>query len=441
MRHRPLFLQFAVFAAPSLIAFWGESWSMALALSALMGLAGLALQRRLGCPGGVDASFYATLVVILAAPGWGTAGAPDLARCLQFFGSSLFYCWLAAPPSDGGFRVVLSAAFAILPTTVELARASTWDIRAENLLAGLFGAVGLLYNSPLLWVGFLFVFALRRTEPGLSRLCSAGIVPGTLCLLLSTDRADTASRAVTWLPLLLPGTALGFAKIRDSVAHSPKRALVWAGALLVLWNLLFMEQYRRLLVPSDQTVSFAQVSSNAAALLSQSVGAPTAWPANWIFSHRFAAPPDRWESAASLDFFPNAGARFATIEIGDDASVFATDATLLLEGFGMRRTCEQGWCRDLDGAGRLLLPLRDVGAGDLVLRLRVRGRGTLSFSLNGERTLVSELTESLSELTLRVPSGMTATGINIVQLSVVGGGRATVDRLTLERDAASGSAR
>jgi hypothetical protein len=202
-----------------------------------------------------------------------------------------------------------------------------------------------------------------------------------------------------------------------------------------------MEQYRRRLLPSDDTVSFAQVTSNSASLLARFAGTPLAWPANWIFAWRFDAPSDRWDAIADRQLFANAKATATSIELGDDASVFAPDAALLLEGFGDRRTCERGWCRDLDGAGRLLLPLPDVGPGDLVIRLRSRGQGALKMSLNGGATSVSEMSESLSDLVLRVPAKLADPGINVLSLSVVGGGRVTIDRLTLQRDPATGSAR
>jgi hypothetical protein len=139
--------------------------------------------------------------------------------------------------------------------------------------------------------------------------------------------------------------------------------------------------------------------------------------------------------------FANEKAVTATIEIGDDASVFAPDVPLLLEGFGTRRTCAQGWCRDLDGTGRLLLPLAGVGRGDFTIRLHARGRGVLSLSLNGVSTSAAEMTESLSDVTLRAPARTVRSGINILSLAVADGGRATLDRLTLERDPGNGSAR
>jgi hypothetical protein len=170
------------------------------------------------------------------------------------------------------------------------------------------------------------------------------------------------------------------------------------------------------------------------------VGSPFAWPANWLFANRFDAAASQWDAVAGRNLFAMS-ATIATVELGDDPSMFAPDTALLLEGFGARRTCEQGWCRDLDGAGRILLPLSPAGGGDFAIRLRARGQGALTLSVNEAATSVAEMSTALSDITLRVPARIIRPGINVLSLSVAGGGKATLDRLTLERGVASGSAR
>ena len=384
---------------------------------------------------------FATLVFLTSVSLIGSASMAGFGGVALFAASCATFFWLAAEPDPGAFRLALAAALAVGPTVIAVMRASWWRLSLDNLLVALFGAHGLLYAAPLLWAGFLGLFSLRHERPGLFRLALAAIVPGTLSLLLATDPPDAPGRAMSWVPFLLPGIAQCFEKARAFAARRPQRVLAGVSGVLVLWNVLFMEQYRRRLLPSDDTVSFAQVTSNSAGLLSHAVGTPFAWPANWIFARRFRAPLDQWDAIADRRLFPDAKSLAATIEFGDDASIFAPDAPLLLEGFGARRTCEQGWCRDLDGAGRLLLPLQNVGRGDLVIRLRARGEGALSMSLNGANIAIAGLTASLSDAILRVPARLVAPGINVLSLAVAGGGKATIDRLTLERDLASGSAR
>ena len=60
--------------------------------------------------------------------------------------------------------------------------------------------------------------------------------------------------------------------------------------------------------------------------------------------------------------------------------------------------------------------------------------------VNDAQTAVAELSETLSDITLRVPARSIKPGINVLSLKASGGGKATLDRLTLERDLSSGSA-
>lgn len=441
MSRQALLIRFALYGAPAALAFSGVSGTLALAQGVFAGLVGLGLEIRLRSFYTAEVAFLSTLALLTSGALAGPKDASGPFSLMAFGASAAVFCWLATKPEPSLLRLGIAGALATGPTAAALIEASWWTLSPGNLLASLFGARGLFYGTPLLWAGFLGLVGLRGERSGLARLALFAIVPGTLALLFATDEAAVSSRTLTWLPFLAPGLAHSFERLRSFAARRPERVLAGAAGLLVVWNVLFMEQYRRRLLPSDDTVSFAQVTSNSAGLLSRSVGTPVAWPANWIFAWRFQAPAEKWDAIADRSLFANAKATTATIEFGEDSSLFAPEQALLLEGFGARRTCERGWCRDLDGGGRLLLPLREPGHGDLVIRLRARGQGALSLSLNRANTSVGELENALADMTLRVPSGALAVGINVLSFAVSAGGRATLDRLTLERALASGSAR
>jgi hypothetical protein len=170
------------------------------------------------------------------------------------------------------------------------------------------------------------------------------------------------------------------------------------------------------------------------------MGTPNAWPANWLFARRFHAPSDAWDGIAGRRLFARASSASATIEVGDDATVFAPDKAVMLEGFRARRTCGQGWCRDVDGTARILLPIQNAGRNSFVIAVRVRGEGPLSLSMDG-RSTHAELSPELTDAVLRIPAQFIEAGIHVLSLSVSKDGRATVDRITLTRDLGAESAR
>jgi hypothetical protein len=441
MSDRTLPIRFALFGLAPFVVFAGQSWSQAAVFGALVGLLGLGLEKHLGAWFDGQIAFFGTLALLSSAPLTGPMGAPEPVSILLFLASSVVFVRLSRLPAPGPARLALAAILAAGPSARDLFGASWWRFGPENLGVALLGSSGLLYGAPLLWAGLLGLPALRREQPGLARLTAAALLPGLLGLLLITDQDRAWTRVLTWLPFLLPGLAQFFHRARAFATHHPERVVASAGALLVLWNILFMEQYRRLGVPSDDTVSFARVTSQSASLLSRFVGTPVAWPANWLFSRRFNTGLDRWDGLAGRSLFANATAATATIEFGDDPSPFAIDDTLLLEGFGAGHPCERGRCRDLYGAGRVLLPIGNAGDTEFMLRLRARGKGILQMSLNDSSIAVFEMPGSLADLVLRAPAKIVASRINILALSVEGGGKATLDRLTLERDLGNGSAR
>src|SRR6185369_3711987 len=150
--------------------------------------------------------------------------------------------------------------------------------------------------------------------------------------------------------------ALGLATVLDLVQRvarrRPLRLAALAGGGLVAWNLLFMAQYRAEIIPRDDTVSFPAVAENSARLLSGMTGAPTAWPANWIFAARQGLPAARYDLLAGQDVLADGP---APIDVGDLGS-----EAWLGEGWSVRHPCGASVCREVEGRARLFLPVVDV---------------------------------------------------------------------------------
>lgn len=437
----PGLVRFIVFGGVSMAASTGVasvSWVVAFVM---MGVAGLCMERRLASWFARDVAFLTTLAMLASLPSEGSDMGVAITRASLFLLASLAFLRFGAHSSQGVGALGVVALLALGPGVFVAWRSFGWSVSGDNLLIALFGARGLLYDAPLMWAGLAGPITLRRQWPGLSRLTLAAIASGLLALSLSGNVGESmgiAGLTAGFLPFLAPGVARLFDAVKSITARRPALVLTAAGGLLVIWNLLFIEQYRRRLIPVDDTTSFAKVAANAAAIVSNSVGSPQAWPANWIFAWRFQTSAEKWDALAGRRLLGGPDATRVTIELGDEGS---GDTAFLGEGFGLPRTCERGWCRDLYTAGRLLLPLDGPRLGSLLIKVRARGEGRLTLSLNGTQTTVTQMSDTLQDVVLAVEAQTVKRGINVLALSVSGADRATIDRVTLSRDLGSESAR
>jgi hypothetical protein len=293
--------------------------------------------------------------------------------------------------------------------------------------AALFSSLGgLFFWSPVLWLGVagLVLLGRRLRERALVLALSAAVF---MIVGAAWPEPRVSPGAPRWAPLLAflaPGVAEALRGLAQVGRRRPGLVLTALGALAVLSNVLLMHQYRAGLVPRDDTVSFPQVAESSARLMSESVGAPLAWPANWIFARREGLPVGR------TDLLLGADVRGAGIDIG----ALDQDAALLFEGWSVRRLCAPEICREVEGRARLLAPL---GAPEtLDVSVRAAGAGALTVELNGVPIARQELTNGLRPFTVRVPAARFRAPLNEIVLVVSPGGRALVDRLAFSRPSA-----
>ena len=284
---------------------------------------------------------------------------------------------------------------------------------------------GLLFWNPVLWAGVAGLWFLRRRDRW-----RAGVLAVALFAVLAVLACRPAEASGPWaarrfsvaLPLVAPGIARALDALARAAARRPGRVLAPAAALLVAWNLLFMEQYRGGFLPRDGTVSFVAVAENNARLVSRLVGSPLAWPANWAFAWRHALPVERFDLLAGKRLPGDARGR--EIDVGD----LALDAALLLEGWSVRHPCGEAVCRAVEGRARLVAPLERPEP--FALSVRAAGQGVLLATVNGVAVGSRPLTPELS--VLRFPPAPRAERLSEVSLTVTPGGRALVDRVSLE---------
>lgn len=293
---------------------------------------------------------------------------------------------------------------------------------------------GLLFWTPILWGGFIGLAGLlvRGRDRRTALLLALPILVMSYVNASSGDWWAGGSysnrRFDSVLPFLAVGLAASLAALRGLAARWPGAVLATAGAGLVLWNGLLMEQYRRGVIPRDDTVSFARVAENSADLLASAVGSPVAWPANWIFSLRHGLPPDRYDLMAGKYLFFMQNSLGGVVDVGADPGL---DAALLADGWGVRVPCGDDVCRAVEGRARLLAGLDAPEM--LEVTVRASGAGRLRTFVNGTAVGEGLLTEALGEVTARVPANRWRPGLNEVVLETSPGGAALVDRVVFRR--------
>lgn len=291
---------------------------------------------------------------------------------------------------------------------------------------------GLFFWTPVLWAGFLGFAALH------ARRGWRALLPLLPVLLLGYVNASSGDwwaggsysnrRFDAALPFLALGLAAAMAALRHLAARRPGAVLTAFGSVLVLWNALFMEQYRRGAIPRDDTVSFARVAENSADLFATGLGSPVAWPANWLFSLRHHLPPDRYDRMVGKYLFFMQNNLAGVVDLGADP---ATDEAVLGEGFGVRVPCGDAVCRAVEGRARLFGALHAPETLDLTVR--AAGAGRLRVDVNDVAVADHALPSDLGDLTVRVPAARWRSGLNEAALAVSAGGHALVDRVVFRR--------
>jgi hypothetical protein len=363
--------------------------SVGAAAPALLAL--ILLDRALAARFGGDSAFWITVLTA-----YGTAAfpllahQPDLRRSLALLLGALA---VALAPRAEAWSSVRAASFALLSAAGLLVGGALAGSVGEPAVArALFGSRhGLLFWTPLLWLGFAGLAMHGRTH---GRRGAPVVALGLLPLLAAPLLAD-GGRAERW-DASLPALALGFAAAWAALSARLLAQPAWlvAAALIVLGipNLLFMEQYRDAR-RRDDTVRFADVSEGNARRLVDAVGSPVAWPANWIWSASTGLPAARWDRLSGVRLDPRRGVR---IDVGD----LEQDATFLLSGWSVRHACGDAVCREVEGRAEMAVPLESASG---LLTVRALGAGSLRVSVDDRDLGTLALRPELGEVRVELP--------------------------------------
>jgi hypothetical protein len=383
---------------PVLRARHGRGVALATLVALVFGTVVYGLARGPSVKGAAAFALAAALVRLA----WGTADTGDsLGRRARFI------LWIAATLIAGSVLAARGAG-------------------PEAVLEGLFSSgSGLLFWSPVLWLGV--AGCLRERPAGPSAVLAPALLVAVAVGAVTVDAGPyRGARFAPALPLLAIGLARAFDGIRSLALHRPLVPVAIGIAALAGWNALLMGQYRDGRIPRDDTVEFPRIARNAAATVSSAVGSPTAWPANWIFAARHEVDAARYDLLAGVDLFGPRGLG-GVIDVGD----LPTDEALLRDGWSVRHPCGAGVCRAVEGMAQLVLPIREPGDVDVVLR--AGGEGALTMAVNGVPVLEAALSPDVEARAVRLPRARLRRGLNVLSFTTPPGGRALVDRLEFTR--------
>lgn len=377
---------------PALLALSSETPLGAVVTAAPAVLALILLERALAARFDSGVAFW---IVVLAAYGTAVfpliAHEPDLRRSLALLLGALA---VAVAPRSGPWPWSRAGAFlaaALAGLAVGGAFAGLGTV-GPDVARSLFGSRhGLLFWTPLLWIGFagLALEARRRGRRG-TPMAALGLLP--LCLAPFLPDGGHAGRWVAALPALAFGFAIAWNALSAHLLARPSVLVAAALVLLGAPNLLFMEQYRD--APRrDDTVRFPDVAEENARRLADAVGAPVAWPANWIWSASTGLPAARWDRLSGVRLDPRRGVR---IDIGD----LEQDATFLQGGWSVRHACGDAVCREVEGRAEMAVPLESASG---LLTVRGLGPGSLRVAVDGLDLGTLALGPELGEARVELP--------------------------------------
>jgi hypothetical protein len=238
---------------------------------------------------------------------------------------------------------------------------------------------GLLWWTPLLWLGFLGLVPLVRRRPALALPL---VLPAALMTYVNMCSGDwwaggsfSNRRFDSLLPILALGLAASFEAAAALVARRPAVVPIALAAAFGAVHVAMAEGGRdRPRAP----IAFAEAAGAGAARVSRALGSPPSWPASWAFAARHRLPPGQYDLLVGRYLFYRQNNLRGRVELGG-----AGDEALRGEGWGAAGAWHGREGRAITGRARILAPL-DVPE-DLALEVHARAAAPtrVRVSVNG----------------------------------------------------------
>jgi len=210
---------------------------------------------------------------------------------------------------------------------------------------------GLLWWTPVFWLGFLGLAPLLRARRALALPLIAPVVLMTYVNMCSGDWWAGGSfsnrRFDSLLALLALGIAASYEVLATWIARRPALVPAALAAFAAVTHVAATEGMR---ARPAGPIAFADVAGAGADAVAGAVGSPPSWPASWIFAARQDRPPGQYDRLVGRYLFYRQNNLQGRVAMTDDA--------LLGEGWTAPSTREGRDARAIAGGrARVLAPL------------------------------------------------------------------------------------
>ncbi len=181
---------------------------------------------------------------------------------------------------------------------------------------------GLFATSPVLYVGAIGLFLLWRRDRQLAGCSILAVAAMTWFNASIQDWWGSAAfgmrRFDGALPLFVIGTAIAADDGARFVARHPRFVVGAAAAMLIVWNLTFMNAALTGRIQIGDPLAFAPLAGEQVATIERVVGHPFAWPVNLLFAARNGVSPSEYDLLFAGRFLSDPTRPFGRIDVGSD---------------------------------------------------------------------------------------------------------------------------
>jgi hypothetical protein len=292
-----------------------------------------------------------------------------------------------------------------------------WAPRVSDILFS--SRNGLFATSPILYVGAIGLLVMVRSSPGFALPAIAIFAAMTFFNASIQDWWGSAAYGMRrfdgMVPILAVGVAVALERLSRLVARAPQVVACTAAALLVLWNLTFMQAALSGVFGIGESVSFERVGAAQGGTIERWFGHPFSFPANAIFALRNRRSMSSYDVLWTGRFLADPLQPYARIDVGGDDGPFLSNGWYAAEegeGVTFRWAAERA---------SLIVPLDH--ADDLRVRIRVRPFGftdadpqTLTLVVNSVSHTAMPLVSGWQTVEVATPASEWQSGVSDVAL-------------------------